>query len=297
MKNIIFIQAIFLLLYCNSENNLNNPVFEKTQTNAELANEAFSRCSRYLHAWLTYTDVETGLIPRNITKNKDIWNAWDSAADNYPFMVLTASLTDPDLYTGKMREMLNSEKKITSRVGQLPDTYSFVKNGFEEPQPDINRLIFGASEYMKDGLLPLTEWLGPSPWSERMILMLDDIWKYAPVQTKYGPIPSTNQEVNGEMLQVLSRMYWMTGDKKYLDYAVRLGDYYLFEKHPTKNETNLRLRDHGCEILSGLTELYAAVNYALPERKRAYHEPVHAMLDRVLATGRNEHGMLYNHVI
>ncbi len=30
---------------------------------------------------------ETGLIPRNLERDKDIWNAEDCAADNYPFMV------------------------------------------------------------------------------------------------------------------------------------------------------------------------------------------------------------------
>ena len=41
-------------------------------------------------------DPVTGLIPRNINDkpSKDIWNAKDCAADNYPFMVLTAALLD-----------------------------------------------------------------------------------------------------------------------------------------------------------------------------------------------------------
>ena len=129
-----------------------------------------------------------------------------------------------------------------------------------------------------------------------MIGILDDIWENAPVETRYGNIPSKNQEVNGEMLQTLARIYWMTGKQKYLDYAIRLGDYYLFDHHPTRDESKLRLRDHGCEILSGLTELYAAVNYAAPEKKKAYKEPIRIMLDRVLEVGRNEHGLLYNSI-
>jgi len=283
-----------LAVYCDSDKNLNDKMFDKIQNNAKLANEAFSRSHKYVQGWLTHTDPVTGLIPRNLRQNKDIWNAWDSAADNYPFMVLTAALTNRDLFNGKMLDILNTEKKLTSRIGSLPDTYSFSKGGFNDDKPELARLIFGASEYIKDGLLPLTEWLGASPWSDRMIEMLDDIWQNAPVETKYGNIPSTSQEVNGEMLQVLSRVYWMTGNKKYLDFATRLGDYYLFDFHPTRDGTLLRLRDHGCEILSGLTELYATVSYVLPDKKEAYKGPVHAMLDRVLEIGRNEHGMLYN---
>jgi len=159
----------------------------------------------------------------------------------------------------------------------------------------MGRIIFGSSEYIKDGLLPLTEWLGPSPWSERMIDILDDLWERASYKTKYGNIVSENQEINGEMLQTLSRVYWMTGDRKYLDWAVRLGDYYLLgEHHPTRDEEALRLRDHGCEIVSGLCELYATVNYAMPGKKAVYRTPIHKMLDTILEFGRNEHGLFYN---
>jgi hypothetical protein len=128
-----------------------------------------------------------------------------------------------------------------------------------------------------------------------MLGILDDVWKHAPVETKFGNIPTTSQEVNGEHLQTLSRIYWMTGDRKYLDWAVRLGDYYLLDRrHPTRDGSTLRLRDHGCEIVSGLCELYATVHYANPEKKRAYEKPLHEMLDRILEVGRNEHGLFYN---
>jgi len=259
------------------------------------ANEGFKRCGRYVAGWLAHADKETGLIPRNL--KQALWNARDSAADNYPFMVLTAAIVDRPLFVGTMHDMLRTEIALTSRVDSLPDTYSFETKGFRDETPDMGRILFGASEYIKDGLLPLTEWLGPSPWSIRMLSILDDMWKHAPVETPHGPIVSTNVEVNGEMLQTLARVHFMTGDDKYLDWAVRLGDYYLLGKnHPTRDFQNLRLRDHGCEIVSGLCELYAAVHFARPEKKKAYHEPVHAMLDRILEVGRNEHGLFYNSI-
>jgi hypothetical protein len=199
------------------------------------------------------------------------------------------------MFEGRMREMLETEKRLTSRLDRLPDTYRFSTGTFADEKPDLYRMLFGGSEYVKDGLLPLTEWLGKSPWSERMLGIVDDIWKHADVETQYGLIPTTNIEVHGEMLQSLSRVYWMTGDEKYLDWAIRLGDYYLLgNRHPTRSLESLRLRDHGCEVVSGLCELYAAVHFARPEKKAAYREPVHAMLDRILEIGRDEHGMLYN---
>jgi len=278
-------------------NKTDDEAFEQAAENGQLANEGFVRCRNFVKGWLQQADPKTRLIPRNLSRDKDIWNAQDSAADNYPFMVLTAAITDQSLFQGRMLDMLRAETILTSRIASLPDTYSFSKEDFLHQKPDIGRIIFGASEYIKDGLLPLTEWLGPSPWSKRMLNMLNDMWERAPIETQYGKIVSANQEINGEMLQVLSRIYWMTGEKKYLYWALRLGDYYLLDRHhPTRNESRLRLRDHGCEIVSGLCELYATVHFALPTKKLAYQKPIHEMLDRILQVGRNEHGLFYNSI-
>ena len=282
-------------------------LFEQARQNGVMAHEGLSRSLRYVKAWLAHADPETGLIPRNLdlrvfaeeymNGGKDIWNAKDCAADNYSFMVLTASLTDRPLFEGRMLDMLKTEARLTSRVGRMPDTYVFSKKGFMTDQPDLGSIIFGSSEYIKDGLLPLTEWLGPSPWSERLIGILDDIWKLAPVNTPGGKIVSDSFEVNGAMLQTLSRVYWMTRDRKYLEWGVRLGDYHLLgSRHPTRDTSRLVLRDHGCEIVTGLCELYATVSFAMPAKQKEYREPIHAMLDRILEVGRNRHGLLYDAV-
>jgi hypothetical protein len=306
MKKIIIIidlAIILLLAGCNQSGNLSTNetqlIFDRAEMNGKLANEGFNRCINYVHGWLGHADSVTGLIPRNINDNpsKDIWNAKDCAADNYPFMVLTSALLERDLFNGKMREMLASETKLASRLGALPDTYSFSKKGFANKNVVLSDIIFGSAEYVKDGLIPLTEWLGPSQWSERMLSIINDILKYAPVKTVYGNIVSDDPEVNGDMLQSLSRIYWITGDKKYLDQAIRIGDYYLLGKnHPTKNFKVLKLRDHGCEIVSGLCELYAAVSYTDPIKKEEYKAPLYEMLDRILEIGRNDDGLFYNSV-
>lgn len=299
-RTIIFVSC--LLLSCNRRSNNRialtteqNNAFKQAHANGILVNEGLERCRRFVNDWLAHSDPKTGLIPRNLYKDTDIWNAKDAAADNYPFMVLTTALTDQNLFQGRMIEMLENEIRLTSRIDRLPDTYSFDKNGFDSPKADLQRILFGSSEYIKDGLLPLTEWLGESPWSTRMIGILDDIWKHAPVETDYGNIVSTNVEVNGEMLQVLSRIYWMTGEQKYLDWAIRLGDYYLLgNQHPTRDFSELRLRDHGCEIVSGLCELYATTSFAAIPKKEEYKPHIHEMLDSILEHGRNEDGLFYN---
>jgi len=274
-------------------------IFSVARANGTVANEGFKRSLRFVNGWLTLADSASGLIPRNINDkaSKDIWNAKDCAADNYPFMVLTSALLDRNLFEGKMLQMLNTEIRLTSRLGSLPDTYSFSKRAFLNKDTVISDIIFGSAEYVKDGLIPLTEWLGPSLWSERMISIVDDAWKYAPVVTPFGNIISDDPEVNGDMLQTLSRVYWITGDRKYLELACRLGDYYLLgNMHPTRNFKVLRLRDHGCEIVSGLCELYATVSYADKNRKESYKAPLYEMLDRILETGRNADGLFYNSI-
>ena len=206
-KNYVATLALIVLCFFNLNHLFCQPSdydsqFLAASKHAQLAQEGFSRCLKFVHGWLEHADPETGLIPRNLQKDTDIWNAHDCGADNYPFMVLTAAITDRDMFQGRMLDMLKTETRLTSRLGAIPDVYSFSLNDFLHDSVDIQRLMFGGSEYIKDGLLPLTEWLGPSPWSERMLAILDDMWERAPIQTPYGPIVSTNVEVNGEMLQV-----------------------------------------------------------------------------------------------
>lgn len=306
MKKIVLICSVamvsLLMNSCAEERTFTpaeEALFSKAAENGIPVNEGLNRCVSFVDAWLDLRDSASGLIPRNINddRSRDIWNAKDCAADNYPFMVLTSALLRRDLFDGVMMDMLKAETKLTSRIGSMPDTYSFSKRGFAESDTLLGDIIFGSAEYIKDGLIQLTEWLGPSPWSERMISIIDDIWKYAPVETPFGKICSDNPEVNGDMLQSLSRIYWATGDRKYLEWAERLGDYYLLgNNHPTRNFSVLRLRDHGCEIVSGLCELYATVTYADPSKKEAYREPVYEMLNRILETGRNEDGLFYNSI-
>ena len=269
-------------------------LFRQAEINARFANEALFRCRRYIDGWLAHADPDTGLIPRNLTES-DFWNGRDSAADNYPFMVLTASITDRPLLEGRLLDMLRTETRLTCRLDRLPDDYSFSKKGWRREQLDLDAILFDGAEYVKDGLLPITEWMGPSPWSERMIGILDDIWKHAAIDTPYGKIPTLNFEVCGDLLQANARLYWFTGERKYLDWAVRLGDYFLLGKnHPTRDLKQLRLIDHGCEVINGLTELYVAVAHALPEKKKAYQQPMHEMFDCILEKARNDDGLLYS---
>jgi hypothetical protein len=286
---------------CNGPTKKEQGYFKKALENGFLANEGYTRCLNFTKDWLSVVDPRSGLIPSNAYgKGLDTWTPHNAAADNYPFMVLTAYLLDEEMYEGTMLNILNTEKKITSRLGALPDTYSFTEQNFKNKEIDTAKIIFGTSEYIKDGLIPLTEYIGFTPWSERLIEMLDDLSKHITVvQMKEGTFYSNSisTEINGELLQTLSRIYWMTKDKKYLDWATSIADYYLLD-HPDyllKNN-RMRLRDHGCEIIGGLSEFYIISKFTNSKNHKAYQKNLHKILDRILEVGRNEDGMFYNAV-
>jgi len=183
LKLYLYFLVILIFLHSCSDIKFNMADFEEASENGKLVNEGFNRCINYVNAWMKFADPATGLIPRNINDSRDYWNAWDAAADNYPFMVLTSSFVMPDFFKGTALKMLESEEKFTSRIGSLPDTYSFSKQGFKNELADTSQVIFGSAEYMKDGLIPVTEWLGQSRWSDRMLAILNDLPKLVRVVT------------------------------------------------------------------------------------------------------------------
>jgi len=296
----MFCLLLTLISFQSCKTGFNITDFDQASENGKLVNEGLNRCISYVNAWINYADPVTGLIPRNINENRDYWNAWDAAADNYPFMVLTSSVAMPEFFKTRAADMLKTEEKITSRIGKLPDTYSFSKKGFRNDIIDTSQIIFGSAEYMKDGLIPLTEWLGESRWSDRMLGILDDLSGLTRVvKTLSGSFygGSAVVEVNGDLLQVLSRMYWFTGNREYLEWAAEIADHYLNDKYlPTSVSGKLRIRDHGCEIISGLCEAYLAASYSWPEKREVWRPYIHKMLDRILETGRNKDGLFYNEV-
>ncbi len=299
MKQILlFASLFFIFISCKKHVVFNPEIINSAIENGKQSNEGYVRSLKFVEGWLTKTDSASGLIPTNLTKSIDVWEPHNSAADNYAFMVLTAFLLDKDLYNGEMLEMLNTEKKLTSRVKTLPDIYSFSKQNFLSDELKMSQVIFGTSEYIKDGLIPITEYIGKSPWQIRMMEMLDDLQEFMgnpkDLETLFKDRQASIEEVNGEMLQTLSRIYWMTGDKKYLDWAVKIGDYYLLGERDLSQIDYLRIRDHGCEIIGGLSELYVTLHFTNPEKKELYKEPYYKILDRVLEVGRNEDGLFYN---
>ena len=105
-----------LILGCKNSNFIDNYLVEKAVINGNLAQESFKRSLNFTNAWLELRDPESGLIPANLNKKIDLWEPENSAADNYPFMVLTAYLLDKDLYNrrqdSELKAWIDSEIKV-----------------------------------------------------------------------------------------------------------------------------------------------------------------------------------------
>ena len=288
--------------------------------NAMLSQEALQRAYRTLKAWETVRDPRTGLVPYAISPFHKFWNGKDTAADLFPHLLIASYYLDPG-NKALWLQALTSEREICGAMACRIDLNT--GNVMEE---DLDTLIFGTSEYAKDGLLAIAERFGLGPWFDRMGEGIDAILDAAYIETRAGLIPSGGTEVNGELLQILTRLYWATGNKRYLQMAERIGEAYLFEVFPhnhglpadywdfqaqrplqederfrpaaeSATQANpFRLVDHGGEIIPGLTELYFVERMQNRSQADQYRQPLRQFLDKMLLTGRTAEGLWYNSV-
>ena len=273
--------------------------------NSILGQEAFQRAYRVLKAWEKFRDPEFGLVPRIVGDKKPYWNAKDTGADLFPFLLLASQYLDKDSEPLWLSTLAN-ERKI---CGPMPCNISLQPTKvIKQDQYDV---IFGASEFCKDGLIPLLERSGRGPWFERLEEIAQLLIKTASVETKSGKIVASDTEVNGNMLIVLSRLYWATKKAEYLQMAERTAEAYLFEIFPNIHylppykwnfaqskpaSAFFHLKDHGNEIIQGLAELYFLEKMNGRPQAARYREPLKKFLDLLLVVGRTADGLWYNNV-
>jgi hypothetical protein len=278
---------------------------ERSHANGIQFETTVAATRRLLHAWLTHADPRTGLLPDRLDSDKGKWlyTPHNSGADLYPYLVLTSQLTDPDLYEGRMLEMLRNEVRFTSAKASVPGNLTFSTGELGPPS------LFGAGEYAKDGMVSVTEYLGRTPWYYRMVDVVSDAMAQAPVSTRFGNLPASDTELNGDFLQALTRLAAMSGDRRFLEWARRIGEAYVEEVLPGNSgvpgmqwdftahtgDQRLRLRDHGNETVVGLTLLLALEHQLGSDRVERYRAAVQRMLDRILQSALPD-GMLYNEV-
>jgi hypothetical protein len=284
--------------------------FRRAAENGARTEEVFRGTHKMMKAWLAYADSRTLLLPdflpgfaRLGNRSLDLYTPHNSGADNYPYLVATAYFTDRGLYDGRLREMLRNEIRYTNAAHGIPGNLELKTGKLGPPS------LFGAAEYAKDGLLAITELLGRTPWFHRMADMTAAVMEQSRVPTPFGPIPDDGAELNGDVLQSLVRLAPMTGDRRYLEWAERIGDAYVEGVLPrnhglpgytwdfVKNDgpDRMRLRDHGNEIVVGLTLLHALETDLGRPRAETWRAPIGRMLDRILESA-NPDGLLYDDI-
>lgn len=278
------------------------------RANGAVVNEIFVRTRSMLRAWLTTADRKTLLLPDRVAGC--LFGKWDgipiytphnSGADNYPYLIVTSYLTDPELYRGRMAEMLRSEVRYTDvGGGKIPGNLRLDTHELGPPS------FFGAGEYCKDGMVAVTELLGRTRWYYRMVDMTEDFLNRAPVKTRWGNLPDSGAELNGDVLQTLGRLIPMTGDRRFLRWAEQIGDAYIEEILPRSNHLptarydfekrlpseTAGLGDHGNEAIVGLVLLQAIESELGLPRGESYRPVLRKVLDRVLETA-NPDGFIY----
>jgi hypothetical protein len=276
---------------------------ETLATNGKQFERAVAASDRLMRAWLKAADPKTLLLPDRLDGEARVYTPHNSGADLYPYLILTAQLTDPELVRGRMMEMLRNEVRYTSARASVPGNLDLRTGTLGPPS------LFGAGEYAKDGLITVTEYMGRSPWFARMVDLMVDAMEQAAVPSSFGNLPAADAELNGDFLQSLVRVYTMTGDPRFLAWARRIGDAYVrevlpgsfgvpamtwnFETHA--GDRRLRLRDHGNETVVGLVMLFTLEKELGSPRFDEYRPVLQRMLDRILSSA-NPDGMLYNEV-
>jgi hypothetical protein len=289
MRGAAFITCLIFSFVVNASE---EELMTQLEGNAKAANEAITFCQEYANGWLAHADPQTGLIPRNLTQDY-YWNAKDAAADNYPFLALTAEICGLYYLRRASYDIAKQEQDLTNRLGALPDTYDFATQTFLSEKIQLADMVFGSAEYVKDGLLPLIEWTGEVTWLDRMKALVNGIYEETEKVLSPEIVPSDSVEVCGDLMQGMSRLYWMTGDVRYKERCFRLADRYLLEK-PVIEFEHVPLRDHGCEVIGGLSEVYVIAAREDKERHARYHPAMNKLLNAICKKGMNEDGMMPN---
>ncbi len=271
------------------------------EVQGRLAQEAFSAAERTTRAWIAARDPRLSMLRRELDAKDAYWNYKDVAADCYPHLVIAAYIVAPDLLPA-VRAMLDTDRRL------FPDTID-LKTG-AVVQTTADERAFGAAEYAKDGLLSILECVGETPWTERLNEVVEQVFVLGARPARSGgPVILGKSETNGEILQVVARLWHRTRDPRYLARGRGIVDAYVQEVFPKTNgepprefdfasgvasDPRVKLRDHGNEMIAGLVE-WTLVERIAPDSRIAIYAPaVENMLDRLLEEGRAPDGLWFD---
>ncbi|MFM9996469.1 MAG: hypothetical protein ACKVU4_11795 [Phycisphaerales bacterium] len=278
------------------------------RVHAMLSREAMLRARAVHDAWMAHRDPKTALFRHE--PSRPYWTYADIGADFFGHQLNVALLTDAPTVP-LLLATIDAERALAP-PGAL-STRGDARTG--APIEQSRRLkIFGTTEYIKDGLMPVLERHAHPAVRTRILEVVGAILANSDHPSRFGPIPDTRSEVNGQMLQILSRLHFATGDEQYADAAARIADAAIGQMLPANHglpvkeydydrdrivRGHVQIRDHGNEMLVGLSEVYALAVHRSGEsawgaRADRWAEPITRMYELVLAHGRNGQGLLVN---
>ncbi len=228
---------------------------------------------RLLQGWIDQKrDPATHLYSRG-----QQWNYHNEAADHYSSLVLMAFYLKPELLQegGTLQQTLMSCHRLCRTPSGLLANYN-LKTKSRERVASLAHL----SEWLRDGLLRIVEVLGTeNQWYQELERLTDAM--LAEAERRGGLSAAfTAPEPVGNMLQTLTRLYAFSGKQRYLLAAEELADVAL--AHPEKTLGTVSFRDHGCELVPGLSELFALEAQLGRAKAKEYHQPLQLVLDRIL---------------
>lgn len=274
--------------------------------NGQLAAESLRRARAVHDAWMARRHRRTGLFPQSMEFRQ--WNYQNVASDFFCFQIAVAVRTGAPSVPLLM-ESLASERALSPKGGLcVPLSY---RTGRQLDATPFERL-FATSEYLKDGLVGLYERTGEPLVLERIRELADAVIAQSNTQSRFGPIPSTNSELNGNVLQAFSRLAFITGDAHYADMVGTLADAVVQQMlaktgglpvmefdyaHDTFSAEFSQLRDHGNETAVGLSEAFAlavarSADPGWSARAARWAAPLAEMYELILNHGANAEGLL-----
>jgi hypothetical protein len=286
--------------------------------NGRLAQEALLRAAACQRAWVGRQDPATKLFPQSAAN--PVWRYRDFPADCFGFLIQAGLRLTPDTL-GALNETLAAEARLAP-PGALPHGH-VARTGAPLDEPADTRM-FGATEYVKDGLLSVFERYGDDPRAaparDRLFQVMDLILANAAHPSPFGNLPGRGAEENGNCLQAFSRLSFAAPAGKgdaYAEFAARIADAYVGQVLPRTNglpakqfdfgadkvdSPSVQLRDHGNEAVPGLSEAYAMAvaraggsgppPAAWRARADRWAEPLCAMYETLFARATGADGML-----
>ena len=300
--------CIFLALPDPALGQDRHPGFETAQKNSLQARKALGLAHRFLQDWIARKDPRSALIRSG--PDGDRWTVQTTATQLYPQMVLASWFTEPEHLSVLLRQTLQDEIRLTSRVLRLPDDYALAADRFLQALPDTGRIQMSAVRYAADGLSAITAVVGSGVWSARTQAIVDDLLAQANVSTPYadGPMLSGDVEINGNLLLLLPQLAGYTQDFTYLDWARRIGDVYCLGILPGNGGLPARLWDFGASkarnaslpldeiglpIVKGLALLFAQEAALASERAERYLPVLSRMFNVLLTHARTPEGVFF----